>query len=49
MFPWRNTEQKMQNIHKAVKVVNNQVITDLPPGFSDREVEVILRLPTHQR
>jgi len=39
----------MQNIHKAVKVVNNQVITDLPPGFSDREVEVILRLPTHQR
>ncbi len=33
----------MQSIHKVVKVVNNQVIIDLPAGFGDREVEVILR------
>lgn len=33
----------MQSIHKVVKVVNNQVIIDLPPGFEDSEVEVILK------
>ena len=38
----------MQSIHKVVKVVNNQVIIDLPPGFGDREVEVILRPPAHK-
>jgi hypothetical protein len=35
----------MQNIHKMVKVINNQVIVDLPPEFSGHEVEVILRSP----
>lgn len=29
-------------------MVNNQVIIDLPPGFGDREVEVILRSPAHE-
>lgn len=38
----------MQSIHKVVKVVNNQVIINLPPGFADREVEVILKPPTHK-
>ncbi len=38
----------MQSIHKVVKVVNNQVIIDLPPGFGDREVEVILRSLAHK-
>jgi len=38
----------MQSIHKVVKVVNNQVIIDLPPGFADREVEVILKSPKHK-
>ncbi len=32
----------MQNIHKVVKVINNQVIIDLPPDFADSEVEVLL-------
>ena len=36
----------MQDIHKVVKVVNNQVVIDLPPGFADGEVEVILRPST---
>jgi hypothetical protein len=35
----------MQNIHKMVKVINNQAIVDLPPEFSGHEVEVILRSP----
>ncbi len=38
----------MESIHKVVKVVNNQVIIDLPPGFADREVEVILKSPKHK-
>ncbi len=38
----------MQRIHKIVKVVNNRVIIDLPPGFADREVEVILKPPAHK-
>ena len=38
----------MQNIHKVVKVINNQLIIDLPPEFADNEVEVILRLPTNK-
>lgn len=33
----------MQSIYRVVKIVNNQVIIDLPPGFGDCEVEVILR------
>ncbi len=33
----------MQHILKVVKVVNNRVVIDLPPGFADGEVEVILR------
>jgi hypothetical protein len=41
-------EQKMQSIHKFVKVVNNQVIIDLPPGFADCEVEVFLKPPSHK-
>ncbi len=32
----------MQSIHKVVKVVNNQIVINLPPEFADREVEVIL-------
>ena len=36
----------MQSIHKVVKVVNNQVIINLPPGFTDSEVEVILKPST---
>ncbi len=38
----------MQSIHKVVKVVNNQVIINLPPGFADREVEVILKPSTRK-
>ena len=38
----------MQSIHKIVKVVNNQVIINLPPGFADREVEVILKPSTRK-
>ena len=38
----------MQSIYKVVKAMNNQVIIDLPPGFEDREVEVILRSPDNQ-
>ncbi len=37
----------MQSIHKVVKVVNNQVIINLPPGFAEHEVEVILKPPTN--
>ena len=35
----------MQSIHKVMKVVNNQVIINLPPGFANHEVEVILKPP----
>ncbi len=38
----------MQDIHKVVKVVNNQVVIDLPPGFPDGEVEVIVRPSRHK-
>ena len=38
----------MQNIHKVVKVINNQVIVDSPPVFSDHKAEVILKLPQHK-
>ena len=33
----------MQDIHKIMKVTNNQVIIDLPPDFAGDEVEVILK------
>jgi len=33
----------MQSIQKVVKVINNQVIIDLPPNFMANEVEVILK------
>lgn len=33
----------MQTVHKVVKVVNNQVIIDIPPDFAANEVEVILK------
>ena len=29
----------MQSIYKVVKVQNNQVIINLPPGFADHEKE----------
>jgi len=38
----------MKNIHKVIKVVNNQVIINLPSGFADREVEVFLKSPAHK-
>ncbi len=38
----------MQSIHKVVKVVNNQVIINLPSGFADREVEIILKPSTRK-
>ncbi len=38
----------MQSIHKIVKAVNNQVIINLPSGFADREVEVILKSTTQK-
>ena len=38
----------MQTIHKVVKVVNNQVIIDMPPDFMANEVEVILKPLTHK-
>ena len=44
----RNMEQTMPSIHKIVKVTNNQIIIDLPPGFASREVEVILKSSTHK-
>jgi hypothetical protein len=38
----------MQTIHKVVKVINNQVIIDMPPDFMANEVEVILKPLTHK-
>ena len=38
----------MQNIHNIVKVINNQIIVDVPPEFADNEVEVILKPPAHK-
>jgi hypothetical protein len=38
----------MQTIHKVVKVINNQVIIDIPPNFMANEVEVILKPLTHK-
>ena len=38
----------MQTIHKVVKVINNQVIIDIPPNFTANEVEVILKPLTHK-
>ena len=38
----------MQTIHKVVKVQNNQVIINLPPGFADHEVEVTLKPSTRK-
>ena len=38
----------MQSIYKIVKVVNNQVIIDLPVEFEDMELEVILKPVKHK-
>ncbi len=38
----------MQSIHKVVKVINNQVVIDMPPDFMANEVEVILKPLTHK-
>lgn len=38
----------MQTIHKVVKVINNQVIIDMPPDFIANEVEVILKPLAHK-
>jgi hypothetical protein len=37
----------MQTIHKVVKVINNQVVIDMPPDFMANEVEVTLKPLTH--
>jgi hypothetical protein len=36
-------KETMQDIHKIVKVTNNQVIIDLPPEFKADEAEIILK------
>ena len=38
----------MQTIHKVVKVINNQVIIDMPPNFMAHEVDVTLKPLTHK-
>jgi hypothetical protein len=38
----------MQSIQKVVRVINNQVIIDLPPNFMANEVEVILKPLTNK-
>ena len=38
----------MQTIHKVVKVINNQVIIDMPPNFMANEVEIILKPLAHK-
>ena len=39
----------MESIQQIVKVVNNQAIINLPPGFADSEVEVILKKRTFKK
>ncbi len=38
----------MQSIYKIAKVVNNQVVIDLPVEFADMILEVILKPVTHK-